>query len=292
MRYNRLVIVISLTIIFFIAYYVPRVERFESSSDKLVTVKLQGGFGNQMFQTACMLGYAEKYGYKPVFVDEPRNAANHSDSKLGLRYFFPDVPVITHNVSWIDYRESDTDCYRYNIIPQLGDNVKLIGYFQTEKYFPTKYVIQYSPKNTGPSYDFNNMFFMHIRRGDYLHAGNGVHLINYDSYYQQCLNEFSRSNLCLVVSDDIEWCKRHLPKKYSSWKNWEFIDAKVSDADTLNYMVQCKRGGICANSSFSWWAAYFLHKLNNTAKICMPSAWHKNYEAVDVVPEWAIKINT
>jgi hypothetical protein len=36
-------------------------------------------------------------------------------------------------------------------------------------------------------------------------------------------------------------------------------------------MSKCKKGGICANSSFSWWGSW-LNK-NESKKVFMPSEW-------------------
>jgi len=43
-----------------------------------------------------------------------------------------------------------------------------------------------------------------------------------------------------------------------------------SEVDSLYLMSQCGAGGICANSSYSWWGAY----LNPNRMIVMPSKWY------------------
>ena len=48
-----------------------------------------------------------------------------------------------------------------------------------------------------------------------------------------------------------------------------FVDE--DEVDSLDIMRQCKYGGICMNSTFSWWGAY----LNNSKDkiITIPSKW-------------------
>jgi hypothetical protein len=58
-----------------------------------------------------------------------------------------------------------------------------------------------------------------------------------------------------------------------------------SELDSLYLMSKCS-GCICANSSFSWWAAY----LNSERRIVIPSKWvngefhHQTYR----VPGWIV----
>ena len=49
--------------------------------------------------------------------------------------------------------------------------------------------------------------------------------------------------------------------------NYTFI--KEDEITTLAMMANCIRGGICANSSFSWWGAF----LNPNRTIVMPDKW-------------------
>ena len=36
-------------------------------AEKIVTVELNGGLCNRLFQIACCLGYAERFNYTPIF---------------------------------------------------------------------------------------------------------------------------------------------------------------------------------------------------------------------------------
>jgi hypothetical protein len=110
--------------------------------------------------------------------------------------------------------------------------------------------------------DIQNKFFIHVRGGDYLERGKEIHNINLTSYYNKCL-ELCPNEEFIVFTNDKEYTNKIFGNKFP------IIDE--SEVDSLYLMSQCK-GGICANSSFSWWGAY----LNPNRPIYMPSKWY-NY---------------
>jgi hypothetical protein len=135
------------------------------------------------------------------------------------------------------------------------------------------------------AHDWHDTFFLHVRRGDYLHPLNRHHCVDLMEYYRHCLKAFGDAT-CFVVSDDMEWCMESLPELLQK-RIWCSPD--MSDAETLHWMSKCQRGGICANSSFSWWAAYFIHRSNSACRIFMPTPW--GYPPLapvyDLYPSWA-----
>ena len=100
-------------------------------------------------------------------------------------------------------------------------------------------------------YDTVNSAFIHVRRGDFLdHPYFDVGL--YNSYFSNCLDRFPKDTKFLVCSDDFEWCKKYEP---ISSRNVRYVDEE-NEVNTLWIMSLCGKGGICSNSSFSWWGAY------------------------------------
>ncbi len=259
-----------------------------------VTVKVSDGFGNQMFMVAAMLGYAERYGHQPVFLEEPRVSKDHSSSTLFLRDFFPQIPVRPdlQSHAWTVLREPAEAAMTYIDLPNISGNVCLQGYFQSERYFPRQgipHTLPVPPNLCADSLfanDWSRTFFLHIRRGDYLHAANRHHQINVESYLRTCLPFYSSDFTCFVVSDDIDWCEQTLPTWFS--RPFLFCPAGTTDSETLFWMSLCA-GGICANSTFSWWGAYFQKR---GYRVCMPTPWGTSPlpEARDLIPAWATPV--
>ena len=62
------------------------------------------------------------------------------------------------------------------------------------------------------------------------------------------------------------------PEKVKEWypflfKNYEIYSNKDEVAN-LYAMVRCTKGGICCNSTYSWWGAWL--NTNNDKTICIP----------------------
>jgi hypothetical protein len=104
---------------------------------------------------------------------------------------------------------------------------------------------------------------IHIRRGDYLKFP-GHHPIPHMDYYNKSI-EILRddTDLFMVFSDDIEWCREQFIGNFIfSDEIDEFIDLlKMSKCDNF----------IIANSSFSWWGSYLCK--NNNKKTIAPFNW-------------------
>jgi hypothetical protein len=258
-----------------------------------VTVKVSDGFGNQMFMVAAMLGYAERYGHQPVFLEEPTVSKDHSSSSLFIRDFFPQIPVRPdlRSQAWTVLREPAAAAMTFLDLPDISGNVYLQGYFQSERYFPRQGISTTPPVPLNPcaelfAQDWSRTFFLHIRRGDYLHAANQHHQIKVESYLRKSLLQYPTELTCFVVSDDIEWCQQTLPTWFS--RSFVFCPA-TTDSETLFWMSLCA-GGICANSSFSWWGAYFQKR---GSRVCMPTPWGTPPlpEARDLIPAWATSVS-
>ena len=265
-----------------------------------VTAKLGGGFGNQLFQWAAVLGYAERHGHVPVFMAAAKDERwEHPESTLRIRELFPDVPVLNQWTAWITLKERPDNAFTYKELPYVNNHVMLDGYFQCHQYAPKTPLallpLQSPVLQTELSlllHDWPSTFFLHVRRGDYLHADNAHHNVNLEAYWRQCLSAQDPSWTCFVVSDDVAWCQQTLPGLLPEWKGrWLFCPTSCSDAETFFWMTLCGKGAICANSTFSWWAAYFLHHHTADSATCwMPRPWgHPPMPpACDLYPPWAV----
>jgi hypothetical protein len=224
-----------------------------------VTVYLQGGIGNQLFQLA-FLEYVSKRNNIPGKITTVQSPGTvHSNTN----YF----QSILKN--WIAQYTTDkihNTINEDNISLDLlwSSNTMYHGYFQDFKYtdeirntFIPKLLFDTQILSKYP--DIKTKFFIHVRGGDYLNKGMEVHNINLTAYYNKCL-ELCQNEEFVVFTNDKEYTNNIFGNKF------QIIDE--SEIDTLYLMSQCK-GCICANSSFSWWGAYF----NPNRRIYMPSKW-------------------
>lgn len=227
-----------------------------------VTVYLQGGLGNQLFQLA-FIDFVSKKNNVPAKISTTRSPGTiHSKEN----YF----DTIFKN--WIDHYTTDKINSIINeenltLDVYYNSNTMYHGYFQDFEYTDTirdtfipKLVFDRNILTKYP--DISSKFFIHVRGGDYLWSGLGLHNIDLSLYYKKCM-ELCTNEDFVVFTNDIEYTNKILGDK--------FPIIQESELDTLYLMSQCK-GAICANSSFSWWGAY----LNPNRPIYMPSKWYNS----------------
>lgn len=254
-----------------------------------ITVLFMGGLGNQLFQAAVVLALAKKNNKTPVF---PLLTDQRCSRKISYNDSF------FHKLQKVSIGQMPCfieNGFSYKPIP-LSDNTRLIGYFQSEKYFieykeyilntlclPDMTVSKIQEKYKDIIAD-NQTVSIHIRRGDYLQLQD-FHCVQELTYYEKALQHFKKDQYFIIFSDDIEWCKQlplfqNLPRKC-------FI--QDLDYHELYLMSQCK-DNIIANSTFSWWGAYMNRNANK--KVIAPSKWfgptgHKDLQ--DIIPNsWVI----
>lgn len=220
---------------------------------------LKGGLGNMMFQIAAG---------KSLAIDLDTDFAYTLDgwdcvTKYNINHFpntiFKNLKSVKKEHitgSFSLHKEND---FSYSKLP-LKNDILLDGYFQSEKYF------LHNKKQIQQIFDiplkhfYKDYTFLHIRRKDYL-LHSQVHQICPISYYEKALNNIDVDK-CIVLSDDIGWCKKNM-----QIKNLEFSDSKTEIED-LSIMISCKNA-VIANSTFSWWGAW----LSNSEKVVAPKTW-------------------
>ena len=143
----------------------------------MISVFLQGGLGNQLFQIAC--GYAHSLEVEDSFgLQEGQHhlplqgsrVETYKDTFYSNLLFSNDIEALT------PYSEPS---FEYCSIPKYKD-LLLIGYFQSEKYFK-KYrndlISLFNIDSLSEKYAKEieeNSISLHVRRGDYLNS-DGYH---------------------------------------------------------------------------------------------------------------------
>ena len=249
-----------------------------------ISCEISNGLGNRFFQYAAMLGYAEKYGHTPVFVKEWIKGNESHPGPCDIMQFFPNIPILEKLDTYETIQERHENAFTYMPLPNIQKNVKLIGCFQSEQYFPTYRIESPLIQSKGI---YTPTIFLHVRRGDFLIPELRHHKVDLTKYYRYALEALAeQTSNVIVCSDDIQWSKENLPKEYPFVKYWIWFEG--NNLETLQAMSQCRYGGICANSTFSWWGAYW--NTSPEKKIIMPNTW--GYpplpKATDVYPKQAI----
>ena len=244
-----------------------------------VSVKLQGGLGNYLFQIASAYSYGLKHGKKPIFTTNDslvihKSITNYNENILSNVELIPNKKTSSYKV----YTEP---AFSYFEIPEIKNSVYLNGYFQSEKYFkeyeseirelfsyPTSViddVTETALDAYGVDLSVDNTCSIHVRRGDYLKLVD-YHPSQDMGYYMKAIKNMPKDSVFLVFSDDIEWCKENFPDVPEKFR---FVEGS-KDYEDLLLQSLCKNNIIC-NSTFSWWAAWFNE--NPDKKIISPNKW-------------------
>ena len=235
-----------------------------------------GRLANQMFQYASLKGIAAKNNYQ--YCIPPKNVFGSVDENVrksdtiiydcfDLSYNFQDIT----NYSLISETGFDFDENLFNSCP---DNVDLIGYFQSEKYF--KHIeddIRNDFKFKDHIYEptkeqFVNIFgdaeviSVHIRRGDYVTNNN--HPVQSLEYYKKGLELLDDNLSVLVFSDDPNWCNEQ-----DMFSGDRFFVSETNNSNIDLCLMSLCSYHIIANSSFSWWGSW----LAKSKKTIAPKNW-------------------
>jgi len=258
----------------------------------MITACLQGGLGNQMFQIAAAHDLAVRNDDISLFnLDKCHTPMQGNKS---ITYHENIYHKLKHSKNLTIEKEFTETSSHYKPIPYFP-NLRINGYFQSEKYFDRNRILNlFEIDNNSFTYlnkNYLELFnesciSLQVRRGDYLKLKNKFYVQDL-SYFESALSLFDKSDLIIVVSDDIEWCKLNLSKLNRKIK---YIDTEP-DHICLNIMRFCKNN-IISNSTFGWWGAW-LNTYKNK-KVVSPKKWYgvlkTNLISEDLLPKEWIRI--
>lgn len=182
----------------------------------------------------------------------------------------------------------------------IEQNTLLKGYFQNEKYFPSDDswmpVMQCRECPTRTMVQTSRCAFVHVRRGDYVN--NPKHNVDLHQYYQitlQRLGEMqSRGDIdTIIVFSDEPQAARKMVRAMAKF-NFTVAPSDMQDHETLWLMSRCV-AGVCANSSFSRFAAYMSYtRQEKSGTFYLPKKWfNTNFNHIDHLPHdvtWAFVV--
>ncbi len=272
----------------------------------MLTCNLMGGLGNQLFQIFATISNAIRTKQRFVFLytetlgtpDVTIRNTYWNTLFVRLKPFLVDVLPQPMNV----IRE-ESFRYKQPNVPYDGDNC-IHGYFQSYRYFEDNYVSickMIGIKNLKAEYPVNeHTISMHFRIGDYKKIQHYHPIMPYE-YYRNCLdyiiNETANREdntaiytiLYFCENQDIDVVEIIVNRLKIDYPEVIFTKAsnKIPDWGQIITMSNCEHN-IIANSSFSWWGAYFNNNPNKI--VCRPPIWFGHcagHNTCDLCPpEW------
>ena len=258
----------------------------------MITCQLKGGLGNQLFQVFAVIAYSleNNFSFKFFHTEQvgsitPRHSYWSTFLK-SLRFF-----LLRHNPP--NLRLMGHAPFNYvpiQLVNGTDENICFDGYFQSHKYFESKKkeiyrLIQLEQQQVRclekhNFRDMTNTICMHFRLGDYKHLGH-THPIMSVSYYKNALTHILSKSppgkyrvLYFCEKEDNEYVKsdwiQHLLSIFPTLV-FEKVSDEMADWEQLMIMSQCTHN-IIANSSFSWFGAYFNAGLKHQL-VCYPHSW-------------------
>ena len=280
----------------------------------MITCNLMGGLGNQIFQIFATISYGIKSGNQFKFLALHKLGGGSTTKRYTFwESFFSNlkpflISELPLNVEVI--RENGFPYDNISVSKLVKKDIMLYGYFQSYKYFQNNYriicrviglekmkEILLQKVNFSNEY-LNNTIAMHFRIGDYKKVQHFHPLATY-GFYERALSHIKVLNLNINFNimyfcedDDIEDVLVTVNKLSSKFPNFTFIRGESSLQDWEQMLLMsCCHHNIIANSSFSWWSAYF--NSNNDKIVCYPSVWFgetANIDTKDLCPAEWVKI--
>ena len=293
----------------------------------MITVKLVGGLGNQLFQYA--FGRAVSLKLETPLALDISGYENQADTD-NWREFQLDcfnlqasvskdtrnskIPFLSKQINYIkSFIQNTVSPYgNYIFEPkklEAKDGSYLEGYWHSEKYFSDiettlRYDLTLKEKLGAKAKLFKDRIkqvednggisaSVHIRRGDYVtnRYANTYHGALDVTYYQKAISTL-QSKLCgkqlvLFIFSDDTAWVKENLKTEIPYIC--VSRPEIKDCEDLYLMSQCTHN-IIANSSFGWWGAWLNPRKNKI--VIAPKRWIKDYRANtnDVTPLDWIKI--
>jgi hypothetical protein len=281
----------------------------------VITVRLKGGLGNQMFQYAAAKALAssnktklildinefEVYNLRVLELDKYNIKAKMVNKSYLIKKIVKKFKLDKYFNSY--YVEKSLK-YDYGI-RNLNNDIYLEGYFQNEKYFVDirdELLKDFTIKNNISKYtkqikeqilDAKITVSLHIRRGDYVSDSNtnsihGTCDLEYYNKAKDLIHNKYNGVKYFIFSDDIAWVKENLKIDDALYIDSE--EKRIPHEDI--YLMSLCSHNIIANSSFSWWGAWLNQ--NSDKIVIAPKKWFvddvMNNQSRDIVCKDWIRI--
>jgi hypothetical protein len=257
-----------------------------------------GGLGNQLFQIFTTIAYGIREKRQIVFsyfdkltigIERPTYWENFLLSIKMMTTFNPGYRIT--NGTFVRFSNVFEKEFTYSEIPSVNyKEILLHGYFQSYKYFEEykqrilsllRFNVQQNTIRQEYAYLFQDgitTISMHFRLGDYVHIQDCHPLLKFN-YYENSLhhivNSVGEEKICVLYfcqKEDNTTVSMIVDKVIERYPNIQFIkvDDEIPDWKQM-LLMSCCNHNIIANSTFSWWGAYFNQ--NKEKIVCYPQHW-------------------
>lgn len=283
----------------------------------IVSIRLMGGLGNQLFQIFTTIVYGIKSNRKTVLpytetlrtgIERPTYWENFLSTLKMITTFNPGYGIT--NGTFVRFSNVFEREFHYQEIPKVQyREVLLNGYYQSYKYFDDYKttifsMIHLQEQKNKVKQEFSYLFLedihyvsMHFRLGDYVKIQDCHPLLTYEYYEKAVTNIVENRNRKIQIiyfcqKEDNNTVSTMIDKLNEKFPEVLFIKANDDIPDWKQMIIMsCCHDNIIANSTFSWWGAYF--NTYKDKKVCYPSTWFGpklKHDTSDLFPEEWIKI--
>ena len=257
-----------------------------------IKVNIVGGIGNQLFVLAFGLAVSEHLKTKLIVDDSLINFGSNKSRRIEIsnlifdafnieyknsmlsKLFFNKTNTVLSKIIWKFFKfnkniTSERDQSKSQFKFTTGKTFS--GYFHD--WFYIDYINELHPnfsfnlKNPSPFYfklakeaEQSKPIFVHVRLGDYLNFPE-IFSILPEHYFLDSLNHLgsAHNNRIWLFSEHLDQVKEFYPELVT--KVHKVIDKKTELNDLESFKLLCQGTKLIAsNSTFSMWAAWFVHR--------------------------------
>lgn len=250
-----------------------------SNASSWISSKLQCGLGNRLFQLACAHTLSEEWSIPLVFAMPYCLPSEHGDFNTIFK-MFPNVPKCWSASPELAIEQKGV--FQYEPLPTMppANKILLKGFWQAAEYVSDSFKASWDAVKGAEDLlkrwqletkeQRAKTAFIHVRLGDYKILPH--HQVKLHSYIAIAMNRFPEDMRFLVFSDTMEEAKN-----YNIFNDRCVFVTESDEYNTLFLMSRCWAGAITANSTFSWWGAFFGRQAaleeGLEYRAYMPSKW-------------------
>lgn len=259
----------------------------------MITARLLGGLGNQMFQYAAGRALALRRGVDLALDARETDAkGGHWRNGLGALSVVTVPPADlppdrkARPVAYAVWRATTRRLIRQRgpgfdaRVVTAPDGAYLHGYFQSERYFADHAAAirrELRPAAPLPAEAraladriaaADRPVSLHVRRGDYL--ASGAYAACDAAYYDRALEALGAAGPVFAFSDDPDWVRGNL----NLGLPLEVVDLPGAGPEVDMALMSACTQHVIANSTFSWWGAWLNGKPGK--RVVAPKAWFRD----------------